>query len=68
MAKNNIASYHYDNATKKAAEQDLEFLPKSEIEKRIRDKRKQMEVAAKSLDFMAAAQFRDEIEVLKKQL
>ncbi|AUC15604.1 excinuclease ABC subunit B [Tenacibaculum sp. SZ-18] len=68
LAKNNIASYHYDNATKKAAEQDLEFLPKSEIEKRIRDKRKQMEVAAKSLDFMAAAQFRDEIEVLKKQL
>ncbi|MCH2032087.1 MAG: excinuclease ABC subunit UvrB [Tenacibaculum sp.] len=68
LAKNNIASYHYDNATKKAAEQDLEFLPKSEIEKRIRDKRKQMEEAAKSLDFMAAAQFRDEIEVLKKQL
>ncbi|MFY7671486.1 excinuclease ABC subunit UvrB [Tenacibaculum sp. MEBiC06402] len=68
LAKNNIASYHYDNATKKAAEQDLEFLPKSEIEKRIRDKRKQMEEAAKSLDFMAAAQFRDEIELLKKQL
>ena len=68
LAKNNIASYNYDNATKKAAEQDLEFLPKSEIEKRIRDKRKQMEEAAKSLDFMAAAQFRDEIEVLKKQL
>ncbi|CAL2055799.1 excinuclease ABC subunit UvrB [Tenacibaculum sp. 190524A05c] len=68
LAKNNIASYHYDNATKKAAEQDLEFLPKSEIEKRVRDKRKQMEVAAKNLDFMAAAQLRDEIEVLKKQL
>ena len=68
LAKNNIASYHYDNAIQKAAEQDLEFLPKSEIEKRIRDKRKQMEEAAKSLDFMAAAQFRDEIEVLKKQL
>ena len=68
LAKNNIASYHYDNAIKKAAEQDLEFLPKSEIEKRVRDKRKQMEVAAKNLDFMAAAQLRDEIEVLKKQL
>ena len=68
LAKNNIASYHYDNATKKAAEQDLEFLPKSEIEKRVRDKRKQMEVAAKNLDFMTAAQLRDEIEVLKKQL
>ncbi|TCP26818.1 excinuclease ABC subunit B [Tenacibaculum skagerrakense] len=68
LAKNNIASYHYDNAIQKAAEQDLEFLPKSEIEKRIRDKRKQMEEAAKSLDFMAAAQFRDEIDVLKKQL
>ncbi|MGQ3678864.1 UvrB/UvrC motif-containing protein [Tenacibaculum discolor] len=52
----------------KAAEQELEYLPKQEIEKRIRTKRKQMEEAAKALDFLAAAQLRDEIEVLKEKL
>ena len=68
LSKNTITSYHYDNATQKAAEQDLEYLPKEEIEKRIRTKRKQMEVAAKALDFMVAAQLRDEIEILKENL
>jgi excinuclease ABC subunit B len=68
LSKNAITSYHYDNATQKAAEQDLEYLPKQEIEKRIRTKRKQMEEAAKALDFLVAAQLRDEIEVLKENL
>ncbi|MFT7898377.1 excinuclease ABC subunit UvrB [Tenacibaculum ascidiaceicola] len=68
LSKNTITSYHYDNATQKAAEQELEYLPKQEIEKRIRNKRKQMEEAAKALDFLVAAQLRDEIEVLKENL
>ncbi|WP_417784726.1 excinuclease ABC subunit UvrB [Tenacibaculum sp.] len=68
LSKNTITSYHYDNATQKAAEQELEYLPKQEIEKRIRNKRKQMEEAAKALDFLVAAQLRDEIESLKKIL
>ncbi|WP_272148575.1 excinuclease ABC subunit UvrB [Tenacibaculum aiptasiae] len=68
LSKDTVTSYHYDNATQKAAEQDLEFLPKEEIEKRIRAKRKQMEEAAKALDFMVAAQLRDEIAVLKENL
>lgn len=68
LSKNAVTSYHYGNAAQKAAEQDLEFLPKSEIEKRIREKRKQMETAAKSLDFIVAAQLRDEIAVLKEKL
>ncbi|MFD0993353.1 excinuclease ABC subunit UvrB [Tenacibaculum geojense] len=68
LSKNATTSYHYDNATQKAAEQDLEYLPKAEIEKRIRQKRKQMEEAAKALDFLAAAQLRDEIEILQKNL
>ena len=68
LTKNNISSFHYDNAAAKAAEQDLEYLPKPEIEKRIRDKQKIMEQAAKALDFIAAAQLRDEIKVLKEQL
>lgn len=68
LTKNAVSSFHYDNAISKAAEVDLEYLPKPEIEKRIREKRKYMEQAAKALDFVNAAQFRDEIEVLKKHL
>lgn len=68
LSKNAVSSYHYDNATQKAAELDLEYLPKEEIEKRIREKRKQMEAAAKSLDFIVAAKLRDEIAVLKESL
>ncbi len=68
LSKSAISSYHYDNATQKAAEQDLEYLPKEEIEKRIRTKRKQMEVAAKALDFIEAAKLRDEIAVLKESI
>ena len=68
LSKSAISSYHYDNATQKVAEQDLEYLPKEEIEKRIRTKRKQMEVAAKALDFIEAAKLRDEIAVLKESI
>ena len=68
LTKSAVSSYHYDNAKQKAAEQDLHYLPKEEIEKRIREKRKHMEAAAKALDFIVAAQLRDEIAVLKKEL
>ena len=68
LSRKAVASYQYNNAIKEVAEQDLQYLAKSEIEKRIREKRKQMEEAAKSLDFIMAAQLRDEITVLKAQL
>ena len=68
LTKSAVSSYHYDNAKQKAAEQDLQYLPKEEIEKRIREKRKHMETAAKSLDFLVAAQLRDEIALLKEKL
>jgi len=68
LSKSNISSFHYYAAATKAAEEDLEYLPKPEIEKRIRDRQKQMEKAAKALDFLVAAQLRDEIKVLKEQL
>jgi excinuclease ABC subunit B len=68
LSKSAVSSFHYDNAKQVAAEQDLEYLPKEEIEKRIRQKRKQMEVAAKALDFIAAAKLRDEIAVLKEKV
>ncbi len=68
LSKQAVASYQYNTATQKAAEQDLEYLPKSEIEKRIREKRKLMEEAAKALDFIVAAQLRDEIKILKEKI
>ena len=68
LSKSAVSSYHYDNAAKKVAEQDLEYLPKSEIEKRIREKRKEMETAAKALDFIVAAHLRDEIKLLREKL
>ena len=68
LSKKNISSFHYDAAAVVAAEQDLEYLPKPEIEKRIRENQKLMEEAAKALDFIAAAQLRDQIKILKKQL
>jgi excinuclease ABC subunit B len=51
-----------------AAEEDLTYLSKQEIEKRIKNKRKDMESAAKNLDFLAAAKLRDEINELKAKL
>ena len=68
LSKSAISSYHYDNAIQKVAENSLEYLPKEEIEKRIREKRKMMEAAAKSLDFINAAKLRDEIAALKESL
>ncbi|PHR70565.1 MAG: excinuclease ABC subunit B [Lutibacter sp.] len=68
LIKSNISSFHYDSAANKAAEEELEYLTKPQIEKRIRDKRKTMEQAAKALDFLVAAQLRDEIKMLKGKL
>ena len=68
LTKTAVSSYHYDNAKLVAAEQDLQYLPKEEIEKRIREKRKQMEAAAKGLDFIVAAKLRDEISQLKENV
>ena len=53
--------------TTKAAEPEIEYLSKVEVDKRIREKRKAMEKAAKDLDFMQAAKLRDEISALQKQ-
>jgi len=66
LAKNTISSYHYDNTVNLAADEELSYLSKPEIDKRIREKQKQMETAAKALDFMAAAKLRDEIKKLKE--
>ncbi len=51
-----------------AAEKAQEYLTKPELEKKIRTTRKQMEAAAKELDFMQAAKLRDQIKALQEQL
>lgn len=68
LAKSSFKTYKMEMEAKIAAEPVSEYLSKPQLEKKIRDARKQMEDAAKALDFMQAAKFRDEIEVYKKKL
>ena len=68
FSANSVSTQYYENQAYKAAEPESEYLSKPEIEKKIRDKRKAMEKAAKELDFMQAAKFRDEIKALQEKL
>jgi excinuclease ABC subunit B len=68
FTKNPLADYELGYATSIAAEPITEYLSKPEIDKRIREKRKAMEKAAKELDFMQAAKLRDAIKALQEQL
>ena len=69
FTKNKLVDYElFGDENAIAAEPQTEYLAKPEIEKRIREKRKSMEKAAKDLDFMQAAKFRDEIKALQSQL
>jgi excinuclease ABC subunit B len=69
FTKNPLVDYELGSGTvKNAAEPDLTYLQKGDIEKLIREKRKSMEKAAKDLDFMQAAKLRDEIKKLQENL
>lgn len=67
LSKNSVSTYHYEKQELRAAEPDLEYLTKEQLDKLIKDKRKAMEKAAKELDFMQAAKLRDEIKALQEQ-
>ncbi|CAM4027917.1 excinuclease ABC subunit UvrB [Gillisia limnaea] len=61
-------AYKIESApTLKAAEKETAYFSKAQLEKRIREKRKEMETAAKDLDFMTAARLRDEIKMLQEK-
>lgn len=61
-------AYKIESApTLKAAEKETAYFTKPQLEKRIRQKRKEMETAAKDLDFMTAARLRDEIKMLQEK-
>ena len=68
FTKNPLVEYELGHSLDTAAETIPEYLSKDEVEKRIREKRKSMEKAAKELDFMQAAKLRDEIKKLQEQL
>jgi excinuclease ABC subunit B len=68
LSKDESLAWEDSIEMKKAAEPDLEYLTKEQIEKLIREKRKSMETAAKELNFMDAAKYRDEIKVLQEKL
>lgn len=68
FTKNPLVDYELGLEVAAAAEPEIEYLPKAEIEKRIRENRKAMEKAAKDLDFMQAAKLRDVIKKLQEQL
>jgi excinuclease ABC subunit B len=68
LSKNSVATYVQEKEARKAAEEKNRYLTKPQIEKKIRLLRKAMEEAAKSLDFIEAANYRDEIKSLKDHL
>lgn len=68
LTQNSVSSYYYEQEALKAAEPESEYLSKAELEKKIRDTRKHMEAAAKELDFMKAAQLRDQIKSYQDKL
>ena len=68
LTQNSVSSYYYEQEALKASEPESAYLTKPELEQKIRDSRKLMEVAAKELDFIMAAKFRDQISEYKNKL
>jgi excinuclease ABC subunit B len=68
LARNSVATMAQELEQRREAEEVNRYLTKPEIEKKIREVRKHMEKAAKSLDFIEAAKYRDEIKNLQEQL
>jgi len=61
--------YEFQQATSlKAAEEEVVYFTKDQLESRIRTLRKEMEKAAIELDFINAAKFRDEIKMLQQKI
>ena len=61
------SSYEQIETTQIAAEAPVHYYSSKDIDKVIKEKRKEMEKAAKNLDFMLAAKLRDEIKELTEK-
>ena len=69
LVKKKLEIFEGDNKPPmQAAEEEGAYLTKPQIDKKIKEKRKSMETAAKELDFMEAARLRDEIKILQDKL
>ena len=68
LAKNSVSTYRTEIDAMLAAEPESKYLSKRELEKKIREQRKQMEQAAKALDFIEAARLRDQIKHYQSKL
>lgn len=67
FGKGKETAYETNSKLLQAAEVDTTYFSKDQIDKLIREKRKLMEKAAKDLDFMNAAKYRDEIKGLQEK-
>jgi len=67
LAKNSVSTYHFQKEELRAAEPDLAYLTPEQKAKMVQQKRKEMEKAAKELNFMEAAKLRDQIKMLQEQ-
>ena len=63
VGENNLEKVHTI-----AAEEDVSYLTKNQIENNIKMTKKAMEKAAKEFDFVEAARLRDHIKILEKQV
>jgi excinuclease ABC subunit B len=65
----NIKSYNrYEEIMDEAADPVFEYMNKQALEKAIKETERAMMRAAKDMEFIEAARYRDQIEVLKKKL
>jgi|TARA_B110000240_G_scaffold198366_1_gene258800 excinuclease ABC subunit B len=65
LAKNSVSTYSKELEQQKALNSITKFKSNEDFEKAIRNTRKNMEKAAKELDFIEAALLRDQIKVLQ---
>jgi excinuclease ABC subunit B len=68
FTNNKLVEYELGHIMNVAAEPETAYMSKPDLEKLIREKRKNMEKAAKDLDFMQAAKLRDEIKALQAKI
>ena len=67
LAKNSVSTYSKELEQQKALSSISKFKNAEDFDKTIRDTRKNMEKAAKELDFIQAASLRDKIKILQDE-
>ncbi|GAA0871595.1 excinuclease ABC subunit UvrB [Gangjinia marincola] len=69
LAGKKVEPYTFEHApTLKAAEKEVQYFSKDQLQDRVKLLRRDMEKAAKELDFMTAAKLRDEIKMIQDKM